>query len=225
MSVLLALLAGLGAEATAAQTFTPPKVTCPPSPEEQERLLALPARAFDQDMRGGWRVYGYQECYSDAAKLLDAYARRNPDMPMVASIRWHQVQMLAYAGDTPGTLTALAEVKRLNDLRPTSDAGWTAYVLGTEAFVRGDKAALEKQVTAIHAAADQKGPGEFPARINGNVLKGLLKCFGQPYKVAYTSPCMDMDANRAINAEWQKAAAAAAPPAPAAPAAPATAAK
>lgn len=178
---------------TLGSTYVLPKVTCPPSPEDTQRLLALSFRDFDQNPMSGWRVYGSNGCYRDAARLIDAYADKIADAKALSGLRFHQVQLLAHAGDTPGALAVLQEVKRL-DAERNADTGWRLYVAGTEAFLESRKRDLEQHLVALLGFAEQHGPTESVARTNAKVLKGLIRCFGRPYREAYQPSCADDDA-------------------------------
>jgi hypothetical protein len=169
-------------------TYVLPKVTCPPSPEDTQRLLALSFHDFDQNPLSGWRLYGSNGCYMDGARLIDAYADKITDARLLSGLRFHQFQMLAHAGDTPAALTVLREVKRL-DVKRNADTGWKLYVAGTEAFLESRKSDLEEHRAALVAFADQHGPTERAARANAKVLMGLVQCFGKPYRQAYQPSC------------------------------------
>jgi hypothetical protein len=171
-------------------TYVLPKVTCPPSPEDTQRLLALSLHDFDQNPLSGWRLYGSNGCYMDGARLIDAYADKITDARLLSGLRFHQFQMLAHAGDTPGALAVLQKVKRL-DVERKADTGWKLYVVGTEAFLESRKSDLEKHMVALVAFADQHGPTAKVARANARVLKGLVQCFGKPYRQAYQPSCAD----------------------------------
>ena len=106
--------------------------------------------------------------------------------------------MLAFAADTAAALTVLEQVKRI-DIERGADAGWKLYIAGTKAFMDNRKSDLEANAVKLIAFADQHGPTERAARLNANVLNGLLRCFGKPYAAAYEPPCADREAARRIN--------------------------
>ena len=175
-----------------------PAVRCPPDADEVQRLLSLPQSDFDQNPRSGWRLYASNRCYSDAAALIAGYiAHRNPGLGALSLLRFHQFQMLAYAGDTCGALAVLEEVERIDAAR-NADAGWRLYVAGTRAFLENRREELEAHAAALIAFADRRGPTERAARLNANVLQGLVRCFGRPYAAAYGPPCADREAARRI---------------------------
>lgn len=175
--------------------FVSPEVVCPPSAGEEARLLALPFEAFDQHPVAGWRPYGLRGCYRDAARLIAKYADKGQDSPKIGLLRFHQFQMLAFADDKDAALAVLDTVKRI-DAQRNAETGWKLYVAGTEAFLRGSKKDLEDRITELAGFADAHGPTERAARANGNVLQGLLRCFGKPYRIAYSPPCVDRPRQR-----------------------------
>src|SRR5687767_5365211 len=73
-------------------TYVLPKVTCPPGPEDTQRLLALSFHDFDQNPLSGWRPYGSNGCYMDGARLIDAYADKITDAKSLSGLRFHQFQ-------------------------------------------------------------------------------------------------------------------------------------
>jgi hypothetical protein len=175
--------------------FVLPEVVCPPSAEEEARLLALPFEAFDQHPVAGWRPYGLRGCYRDAARLIAKYADKAEGLGKIGVLRFHQVQMLAFAGDTGTALEVLEAVKRI-DAQRNAETGWRLYVAGTEAFLRSSRKDLEARTAELAAFADTHGSTERAARANGNVLQGLLRCFGKPYRIAYSPPCVDRPPQR-----------------------------
>jgi hypothetical protein len=179
--------------------FVLPPVTCPPGAAEEAQLLALPFQQFDQGTKG-WRLYALNGCHRDAARLISIYAEKIEEPRKLAALQWHRFQMLAFADDVRGALDAMREVKRLDEQR-NADAGWRIYVAGTQAFLEDRRKDLERHIAELSAFADQHGTSQTTARLNGNVLQGLLRCFGKPYKFAYLAPCFDLEAARAINRE------------------------
>lgn len=204
MDMLLAAVLALAQQGSAAPSSLPPgsfilpKVTCPPSAEETERLLALPFEEFDQRGDSGWRPYGLNGCYREAADLIGRYLEKHPQAHPV--LPWHRFQMLAHADDTAEALSVLEGI-RASAQWAAADEGWRGYVEGTEAFMRGRKPDLEARLAALDRFGSGTHPAAGAARLNANVLRGLLRCFGQPYRVAYASPCVDMEAARTISNE------------------------
>lgn len=142
--------------------------------------MALSFDAFDQDDHQGWRPLGEAGCEAEAAALIEAYAARQAHPPQV--LTWHRAQMLAKAGKTADAIAAA----RLTLRADVDDSGfdWNDYANATIAFLQGDKAALQDNRDRL-AAAVAKSEFNQP---NLRSTDRLLRCFGQPYKVAYDCP-------------------------------------
>ena len=142
--------------------------------------LTLPFEQFDQDDRQGWRPLSDSGCEAEAAMLIAAYADKHPH-PVLA---WHRAQMLAKAGKTAEAI----EAARLTLRPPRSDEGsgfdWNDYANATIAFLQGDKASLQSNRDRL---ADAATKAEFN-QPNLRSVDKLLRCFGQPYKIAYSCP-------------------------------------
>lgn len=159
---------------------TGPAADCPA--QLQSHLasdLALGFEAFDQADTTGWRPLADNNCHAEAATLIAAYRERHPDAHPV--LQWHQVQMQASAGQTDAAIAGAMKTLRPDDAEAKSPFKWNAYALGTVAFLRGDRAALEQQRAALAKAAEDE-PANGP---NVKSLSRLSQCFGQPYRVAY----------------------------------------
>ena len=142
--------------------------------------LSLSFNEFDQDDHSGWRPLSDAGCEAEAATLIARYAEQHAH-PVLA---WHRAQMLAKAGDTAAAIDAA----RLTLRPPPSDAAsgfdWNDYANGTIAFFQGDKVSLLSARGRLAEAAAN-------AEVNLPNLKSidrLLRCFGQPYKIAYSCP-------------------------------------
>ena len=171
---------------------------------EHARLMALSQDAFDQDMDGGWRPVGQRDgCRRVAAHLLLDYAETHGLTPDDGVVTWHAAQMFAQAGDYND---ALRMFRREYDptLGPDDEHyDWTLYGRGTVEFLEGDRPALERTISQYAALpVDQERKDallryaeennvSFPPEVlagrpaNLVVLEGLLRCFGEPYDVAY----------------------------------------
>lgn len=172
---------------------------CAIDAEQLDTLLALQARAFDQDFSGGWRPYGNDpDCQRAAADLIIAYIDHSPhyDQQSHAIIRWHAGQMLATADER-----GLA-VEYLDSARG-QDAVWNLYVDATIAFLRRDREAAEAARAAL--ASELPSEEEMEARRqflmsnprirvpdgfverpqNLDVVDRLLECWDHPYSRAY----------------------------------------
>lgn len=144
--------------------------------------LGLPFEAFDQDEHQGWRALQHADCEAEAATLLAEYAARQAHPHPV--IAWHRAQLLADAGQTADAIAAARTTRRPDGGDADSGFDWNDYVDATIAFLQGDRAALDASRAKLAAATEK-------AEFNGPNLKAvdrLARCFGQPYKVAYSCP-------------------------------------
>jgi hypothetical protein len=174
----------------------------PACDHDRARLLALDEAKFDQDMSGGWRALAEKPgCELAAADLLRDYRQARPNQ--AGLLVWHEAQLRAFAGQSREA-AALMETAR----QPveTDRAGWNPYVDATIAFLRRDRAALERarvKLAAVQPGADmppvvdgtmeldfadgQKRKIRWPPNID--VVEGLLYCFDKPYAEAYRDEC------------------------------------
>ena len=140
--------------------------------------------AFDQQPGQGWRRTAETGDYTEAAKLIDRYVRRNQArMPawQVRNLNFHAGQMYAFAGDYVAAIRGLENA--LMDIEPAeSPVWWNAYVKATIAFLKGDKAGLAAYREEM--VRGQKAPGPVP---NLEVVDGLIAQFGAPYAQAYSA--------------------------------------
>lgn len=162
-------------------------------------LLALPARAFDQDFSGGWRpVADEPDCLHAAADLIIAYIGHSPhyDPQSHTIIRWHAGQMLAMA-DQPELAVGYLDSARSGELV------WNLYVDATIAFLQSDReaaeAAREELANQIPSEEEMEARRRFLASNpsitmpegfverpqNLDVVDRLLDCWGAPYARAY----------------------------------------
>ena len=137
--------------------------------------------AFDQQSGQGWRKPAETGEYTEAAKLIDKYVRRNrARMPawQVRNLKFHAGQMYAFAGDYKAAIRRLENA--LMDVEPAeSPVRWNAYVRATIAFLKGDKAEL--MACREEMVGGQKAPGPVP---NLEVVDGLIAQFGASYAQA-----------------------------------------
>ncbi|MBW8758400.1 MAG: hypothetical protein JF586_12380 [Burkholderiales bacterium] len=142
--------------------------------------LALPFDAFDQDDHQGWRPVSDAGCDAEAAMLIESYtARQAHPHPVLA---WHRAQMLARAGKTVDAIDAARATLRSGD--DGSGFDWNDYANATIAFLQGDKPALQATHDRLAAAATKNESNQPNLRSTDR----LLRCFGQPYKIAYACP-------------------------------------
>lgn len=175
--------------------------------------LALEQNDFDQDFKGGWRGVSYRDgCSMAAAELIKAYILYSvPTEPKNLSLlRWHAGQALATDGFEADALPffrgAYHQSIKIGEPDP-----WNLYVDATIAFLENDREGLVKArdrlaavpVTDEEKAAKQKFLDDNPEIFmpedfvddpgNLSVVKGLLACFGQSYREAYTGGCLESD--------------------------------
>ncbi len=164
---------------------------------DRSALLALEYDRFDQDMFGGWRQLGFKmECELVAADLILAYRQTNtakltPNNHKI--LNWHEGQLRASSGQTE---EAIALFERSND--PT-ETPWNEYARATIAFLRGDRSGLLTSRARLSLAAKpdwfeqsrrqfrEKFGGDLHWPPNLDVVDGLIRCFGRPYREAYYS--------------------------------------
>lgn len=163
----------LGAESNAS--------TGAPTPAEFQELLKLDYHSFDQSLAdGGWRGIGD---LLEQAKVLDAYAVHNRSTLLdwqLRTITWHAGQTYAI-----GSLTDITLNRFQNSFNPSepldSNFKWNAYVRGSIAFLKKDRATL--------VAAREEVSKSTEGLINLKVLDGFLACFDKSYSEAYNTPC------------------------------------
>ena len=157
---------------------------------DQAAELRLDERQFDQDVTGGWRALDDRGCRREAADLIRAYrlAKHRSDE---RTLLWHEGQLRAGAGQTS---RAIALFRRAKKPAAEDHDGWNLYVEGTIAFLHHDRSALLRARAALAALPPPSRPEtltiqgqvvQMPWPPNLNVLDGFLKCFGEPYALAY----------------------------------------
>jgi len=175
---------------------------------DQQALLALDEKAFDQDLSGrggGWRaIASTPGCDLAAADLLAAYQAKHPSSSSI--LAWHEGQVRASAGQYERAIPLLESARKPTD----QDAvGWNYYVDATVAFLRRDRSGLLTAREFLSAVAFPKDasmpplkdgiielpaqPGQPTTRMrwppNIDVVDGLIACFDKPYSEAYKTTC------------------------------------
>ena len=176
--------------------------SAPEAPQEacahdRAAILALSPEAFDQDMNGGWRpLADRSECRAVAADLLAAYrharwADLGPDQLHLNY--WHEGQIRASLDQRDRAVRLLMAGVNPNE----SGSGFEEYALGTVAFLRNDRPALDAARARLAALPKpegfQRGADAFREKygfevkwpMNLDVLDGLITCFGKSYDEAY----------------------------------------
>lgn len=191
---MLALLTSLAAAAS-----EPSQAECA---YEREAMLALDVVTFDQTEGAGWRPLYDAGCLMEAAQILRDWRERNSgnlspdnrqDRVLLRILAWHEAQMWAF-----GERNELAlPIFESSDVTSEGNSGtaWNHYVSGTIAFLRRDRAALEAAITGLAAIPRPPGwdnavgadglPIALPWPQNLDVLEGLLRCWDEPYAMAY----------------------------------------
>lgn len=140
--------------------------------------LKLEYSEFDQTPGKGFRALAEKGCEKEAADLIEQYIEQNKAGQ--SSLRWHLAQTRALAGQKE---EAIKHAR--TSLWPEAAAAgqsfkWNDYVLGTIAFLEGDKAKLiehrDRVADYINMHKSNRG--------NLGVLNQLVANFGKPYKEA-----------------------------------------
>lgn len=178
---------------------------------EYNRLMALEYKAFDADVFGGWRVIDYRKNCAEVAswaifEYIDTERRTELSAAQLRLLHWHAGQTIAKIDERK----ALAFFERSyegNSAEPLSD--WDLYVSGTIAFINHDKPGLTAAFDALAqrpVTLEQRQRRQAYVDANPNIktplgfvtepenlpaLRGLIKCFGEPYRIAYGGRCED----------------------------------
>ncbi|MCI0537500.1 MAG: protein kinase [Verrucomicrobiales bacterium] len=139
---------------------------------------------FDQTPGQGWRALAEQRRFVEAAQMIENYLtnQTNLAMPARANLHFHAAQCLAFTGDAKTVLDALGHLKkaRHSDWSPDDPVKWNDYVAATEAFLKGDLAALKTARQQIAAGPKLNGK---PANLD--MVDRLIANFGKPYVEVY----------------------------------------
>ena len=74
-----------------------PQAAKPVCQFDRPALLALGVDAFDQDLKGGWRVIANKKgCEDEAAELIQQY--REQQEGSLSILYWHEGQLRAFVG-------------------------------------------------------------------------------------------------------------------------------
>ncbi|MBN2971603.1 hypothetical protein JW805_06185 [Roseomonas aeriglobus] len=123
-------------------------------------------------------------CHAAAAEAGQDYLARRNDLPerLRTSVLFHVARNLAMAGRNDEAATAaLGAVRDDGGSDPAFD--WNAYVLGTWAFLKRDRALLEAKLVRLRSLQGHANV------TNARVLDGLARCFSKPYAEAATPAC------------------------------------
>jgi hypothetical protein len=166
-SLILAALFALAAHSLAAlgaETADQPN---------DEELLALPWKQFDQTLGSGWRIYACRKEYGAAAALIEKYLERRTDLTPTqrAVSHFHAAAELARENRYQEALRHLESAEVAPGSRGVPE-DWNELVIATRAFLLGDRETLlasKRRVEAMRAPA-------FP-----HSADGYLEHFGQRY--------------------------------------------
>jgi hypothetical protein len=141
--------------------------------------LSLPSHEFDQDDKRGWRALAAVGCTAEAAILVERYLIGYESN--LRSLKWHHAQLLAMTGKYPEAVAAARQAINPSEQSQHPQFKWNAYVLATIAFLERNTAEIERQAQVIESAVT----AEPMNKVNLEVVRGLQRCIGQPYKTAY----------------------------------------
>lgn len=140
---------------------------------EDDVLLALPWKQFDQTLGSGWRVYAKRDEHLRAARLIERYLAERSDLTPVqrAVSHFHAGAELARVNSHT---EALSHFDRA--IVPAGSKGvpedWNELVTANKAFLLGDRAALLACKQRVDA---MRSPGFR------DTFAVLLEYLGQPW--------------------------------------------
>jgi hypothetical protein len=122
-----------------------------------EQLLALPWKQFDQTLGSGWRVYACLKDHAGAARLIETYLDRNTDLTPTqrAVSNFHAAAELARENRYQEALRHLDSAEVAPGSRGVPE-DWNELVISMRAFLKGDRAALlasQQRVMAMRSPA------------------------------------------------------------------------
>jgi len=157
---------------------------CKLTAEDKAANAKLSFDDFDQNgtLPSTWRALMQANCPGRAAEAADDYLVNGPPQTPEhkSDILFHEAQALAIMGDN-AQASRLVAAAIPPDRASHGDLDWTAYLIGTWAFLVKDRATLDAASTKMMGE-----PGE-DNRIDGNVLRGLQACFDKDYNTAYNA--------------------------------------
>jgi hypothetical protein len=140
---------------------------------DDDALLALPWKQFDQTLGSGWRVYACRKEHGAAAALIEKYLDRRTDLtPSQRAVsHFHAAAELARENRYEEALRHLESAQLEPGSRGVPE-DWNELVIATRAFLVGDRDGLlasKQRVEAMRSPA-------FP-----HSAERLLEHLGQPY--------------------------------------------
>jgi hypothetical protein len=114
-----------------------------PGKIDDEALLALPWKQFDQTLGSGWRVYACRKDYAGAARLIETYLARRTDLtPSQRAVsNFHAAAELGHANRYEEALRHLEVAEVPAGTRGVPE-DWNELVIATRAFLLGDRETL-----------------------------------------------------------------------------------
>jgi hypothetical protein len=108
-----------------------------------EELLALPWKQFDQTLGSGWRVYACRKDHAGAARLIETYLARRTDLTPTqrAVSNFHAAAELARENRYQEALRHLDSAEVAPGSRGVPE-DWNELVISMRAFLKGDREAL-----------------------------------------------------------------------------------
>jgi hypothetical protein len=141
--------------------------------------------SFDEfDQKGvtsvTWRKLEERGCHALAVEADEDYLINGPTLSddQKQDVIFHEAQSLAMMGRNVEAAHLVAAAIP-PDHSGHGELDWTTYLTGTWAFLVKDKSLLDASAAKL---SGEKGESNA---IDSAVLRGLGKCFGQPYKTAY----------------------------------------
>ncbi|WP_122464606.1 hypothetical protein [Brevundimonas lutea] len=161
---------------------------------DRDAMLAMDEQTFDQTPEG-WRSLHGEGCIDQAAQLIADYRAHTGSEGHM--LYWHEGQLRAEQGQSDAAIALLDQARQ-----PALDfQGWDHYVDASIAFLNQDRSALEaaRERLAATPTPDMEMIATLPdgrrVRVpwppNLNVVDGFVRCFDEPYAVAYRAPCRE----------------------------------
>jgi hypothetical protein len=132
---------------------------------DNEELLALPWKQFDQTLGSGWRVYADRKEHRAAAELIEAYLARRDDLTPAqrAVSHFHAAAEFARESLHEKALRHLDSADVPAGTRGVPE-DWNELVIATRAFLKGDREALlasKQRVEAMRSPAFPNSPALY----------------------------------------------------------------
>jgi hypothetical protein len=128
-----------------------------PKRPDNEHLLTLPWKQFDQTLGSGWRVYACRKEHGAAAELIETYLARRTDLTPTqrAVSHFHAAAELARESRYQEALRHLEKAEIAASSRGVPE-DWNELVISTRAFLLADREALlasKRRVEAMRSPA------------------------------------------------------------------------